>query len=180
MIFYLAQNPHCIIKTFLARLLLLCLLLFTSPYLPGRGGFVRLAAYRTSAAIQNISREQRQGHHLEPHSSFPFKPAARDKTLHWPRLKECQRQHLTMGLGWVVSVSVWTGSLAPLGKNFITSSADSKRFGLKVKQSRPCPECSQCLSMLFFFFVLIIIWLLEFWQSTLAQKYRNKGLDVRS
>lgn len=99
MIFYLAQNPHCIIKTFLARLLLLCLLLFTSPYLPGRDGFVRLAAYRTSAAIQNISREQRQRYNPEPHSSFPFKPAAWHKILHWPRLKECQRQHLTMGSG---------------------------------------------------------------------------------
>lgn len=93
----------------------------------------------------------------EPHSSFPFKAAARDKILHWPRLEECQRQHLTSASAVMVSVSVWTGSLAVLDKNLVTSSADSiRRFELEGKQSRPCSECSQCLSVRFLFFTSLL------------------------
>lgn len=172
MILYLAQNPYCIIEPFLAWLLLLYLLLFTSPSLPGRGSFACLAAYSTSSQqpYRTSPENTRTQRNPEPHSTFPFKPAAREMYSIDHDLKNVSDITSLRVRGDVVSVSVWNGA----GLDLSWWRWFSKRFQLEVKQSWPCSECSQCFPP--FLFILIIIWLLEFCQSTLTQKYRNKGL----
>lgn len=108
MILYLAQNPHCIIEPFLAWLLLLCLLLFTSPSLPGRGSFAYLAAYSTSSQqpYRTSLENPRTQPNPEPHSMFPFKPAAREKYSIDHDLKNVSDITSPRVRGDVVSVSV--------------------------------------------------------------------------
>lgn len=108
MILYLAQNPHCIIEPFLARLLLLCLLLFTSPSLPGRGSFACLAAYSTSSQqpYRTSPENTRTQRNPEPRSTFPFEPAAREKYSIDHDLKNVSDITSLRVWGDVVSVSV--------------------------------------------------------------------------
>lgn len=122
--------------------------------------------YLFTAAVQNISREYQDT--TEPRTSLdvPVQTSCPRKVPHWPRLKECQRYHLTTGSGRC-------GFSFSLKRRWVGTQLMAlilKRFQLEVEKSWPCSECSQCHPPPLHPYYYLIAWVLSKHAHTKVQK----------